>query len=117
MLKSLPYEDAAEALGRIRAGAEPRDIVETITHGNMLMQIASTFKGKKHCTNGSIDKSEEWSGSESGNGNEHEETESGTSSRSSEEPKTILDAQPGGAAEKSTAMPLDRMLISDPEDY
>jgi hypothetical protein len=41
LLKSLPDNDASELLGRIRAGVEPRDILETVTHGNMLMQFAS----------------------------------------------------------------------------
>ncbi|EOA82132.1 uncharacterized protein SETTUDRAFT_23375 [Exserohilum turcica Et28A] len=117
LLKSLPYEDAAETLGRIRAGVEPRDIVETITHGSMLMQFASKFRDTKTGTSSSIDKSEASSGSESGNGMEIEETESGTASRSSEEPKHSLDAaQRTRTHEKSTAIPLDRILISDPED-
>ncbi|KAF1837549.1 hypothetical protein BDW02DRAFT_565835 [Decorospora gaudefroyi] len=42
LLKSLSDEEASELLGRIRAGVEPRDIVETVTHGNMLMQFASS---------------------------------------------------------------------------
>ncbi|KAF1946113.1 hypothetical protein EJ02DRAFT_299510, partial [Clathrospora elynae] len=41
LLKSLPDDDASELLWRIRAGVDPRDIVETVHHGNMLMQFAS----------------------------------------------------------------------------
>ena len=75
----------------------------------MLMQFASKFRDTKTGTSSSIDKS--------GNGMEIEETESGTASRSSEEPKHSLDAaQRTRTHEKSTAIPLDRILISDPED-
>jgi hypothetical protein len=37
LLKSLPDEDASELLGRIRDGVAPRDIVETVRHGNILV--------------------------------------------------------------------------------
>jgi hypothetical protein len=63
LLKSLPYEDASETLGRIRAGEEPRDIVETVTHGNVLMQIATETGGSKSSIDGSPTKSRRGSGS------------------------------------------------------
>jgi hypothetical protein len=47
LLKSLPDEDASEILGIIRAGVAPRDIVEAVRHGNMLVQLASTFGSSK----------------------------------------------------------------------
>lgn len=42
LLKSLPNEDASELLARIRAGMDPKEIVDSVRHGNMLMQFAST---------------------------------------------------------------------------
>lgn len=42
MLRDLPEEEAGELLARIRAGMDPKDIVDTVRHGNMLMQFAST---------------------------------------------------------------------------
>jgi hypothetical protein len=53
LLKSLSDEDASELLGRIRAGVEPRDIVETVTHGNMLMQFASASESSRGSASGS----------------------------------------------------------------
>jgi hypothetical protein len=43
LLKSLPDEDANELLRRIRDGVAPQDIVETVRHGNILVQFASTL--------------------------------------------------------------------------
>jgi hypothetical protein len=53
LLKSLPDEDASELLGRIRAGVDPRDLVETVTHGNMLMQFASASGSSRGSVSGS----------------------------------------------------------------
>jgi hypothetical protein len=53
LLKSLPGEDASKLLGRIRAGVDPRDIVETVTHGNMLMQFASASGSSRASLSGS----------------------------------------------------------------
>ncbi|KAJ6270746.1 hypothetical protein PSV08DRAFT_351562 [Bipolaris maydis] len=63
LLKSLPYEDASETLARIRAGEEPRDIVETITHGNVLMQIATELGGSRPSADESPTKSRRGSAS------------------------------------------------------
>ncbi|KAI8936430.1 hypothetical protein NX059_006838 [Plenodomus lindquistii] len=41
LLRTLPEEDAFELLARIRAGTDTRDLVETIQHGNLLVQFAS----------------------------------------------------------------------------
>jgi len=41
MLKTLPDQEAVDLLGRIRAGVEPRDLVEQVQHGSMLVQLAS----------------------------------------------------------------------------
>ncbi|KAI1520645.1 HTH-Tnp-Tc3-2 domain containing protein [Pyrenophora tritici-repentis] len=43
LLKSLSDKDASEVLGRIRAGAKPQDIIESVKHGNMLMHFASAM--------------------------------------------------------------------------
>lgn len=47
LLKSLPEDNVAEIPVRIRAGVGLRDIFETVTHGNMLMQFASTLGGQQ----------------------------------------------------------------------
>ncbi|KAF2856148.1 hypothetical protein T440DRAFT_494957 [Plenodomus tracheiphilus IPT5] len=41
LLRTLPEEDSIKLLARIRAGADTRDLVETIRHGNLLVQFAS----------------------------------------------------------------------------
>ena len=68
LLKSLPEDNASEILGRIRAGVEPRDIVETVTHGNMLMQFASTLGSDKDSSNQNMEKTRSRSRSGSGGG-------------------------------------------------
>ncbi|KAH7388603.1 hypothetical protein BKA66DRAFT_386227, partial [Pyrenochaeta sp. MPI-SDFR-AT-0127] len=40
LMRTLPDKEAAELFGRIRAGVEPRDLVEQVQHGNVLVQLA-----------------------------------------------------------------------------
>ena len=47
MLRDLPEEEAGELLARIRAGMDPKDIVDTVRHGNMLIQFASTMESSR----------------------------------------------------------------------
>lgn len=44
LMKTLPDKEAAELFGRIRAGVEPRDLVEQVHHGNALVQLACASK-------------------------------------------------------------------------
>lgn len=68
-----------ETLSRIRAGEEPRDIVETVTHGTLLMKIASELEGNKSSVEGSSIKSRR--GSRSGGEDEdRDENENETES-------------------------------------
>jgi hypothetical protein len=64
LLKSLPDEDATELLARIRAGEDLREIVDTVRHGNLLMQFASTFGSSGGTVSSEVDGS---GGSRSGN--------------------------------------------------
>lgn len=41
LLRTLPEESAFELLARIRAGADTRELVETMQYGNLLVQFAS----------------------------------------------------------------------------
>ena len=47
LLRDLPEEEAGELLARIRAGMDPKDIVDTVRHGNMLVQFASTMESSR----------------------------------------------------------------------
>jgi hypothetical protein len=64
LLKSLPDEEAGEVLARIRAGVNPRDIIDSVKHGHMLVQFASTFGSSGHSVSSEVD-----GGSRSGSGN------------------------------------------------
>jgi hypothetical protein len=67
LLRDLPEEEAGELLARIRAGMDPKDIVDTVRHGNMLVQFASTMESSRDSesteadggigSSGSVDKS------------------------------------------------------------
>ena len=41
LMKNLPEEEAYALYGRIRAGVEPRELVEQVHHGSVLVQLAS----------------------------------------------------------------------------
>lgn len=45
LLRTLPEESAFELLARIRAGADTRDLVETMQYGNLLVKFASASAG------------------------------------------------------------------------
>jgi len=55
MLKSLPDEEASEVLARIRAGVDPRDIIDSVKHGNMLVQFAATFGESRGSVSSEVD--------------------------------------------------------------
>jgi hypothetical protein len=72
LLKSLRDEDACELLARIRAGVDPSEIVDTVRHGNMLMQFASTVGSSRDSVSSDADGgmgSSSGSGGKSGSGN------------------------------------------------
>jgi len=54
LLKSLPDKDASEILGRIRAGVEPREIIEAVSHGNMLVHFAAANGSSRDSAGSSI---------------------------------------------------------------
>ena len=66
LLKSLPNDDASELLGRIRAGVEPRDIVEAVSHGNMLVNFAAAVGSSRDSAGSSTGGDEDRSRSGSG---------------------------------------------------
>ncbi|KAH9865695.1 hypothetical protein J1614_009282 [Plenodomus biglobosus] len=45
LLRTLPEESAFDLLARIRAGADTRDLVETMQYGNLLVKFASASAG------------------------------------------------------------------------
>lgn len=84
LLKSLPDEDANEILARIRAGVEPREIVDSVKHGHLLVQFAATFGDSRGIVSSEVD-----GGSKSGSGNFSGETqEPGMDSESSSKPNS-----------------------------
>ncbi|RMZ68915.1 c6 transcription factor [Pyrenophora seminiperda CCB06] len=84
LLKSLPDKEASEVLGRIRAGMEPRHIIETVSHGNMLMHFASSVGSNRLSVSSSQGGEWERRRSESGE-NEKPQTDEDTSTMESSE--------------------------------
>jgi len=56
LLKSLPDEEASEILARIRAGVDPREIVDSVKHGHMLVHFAATFGESRGSVSSEVDR-------------------------------------------------------------